>query len=122
MQAFGEFVKNLRIKKRITLREFCREVNLDASNWSKVERGILPPTKSKNVLHEICKALGLKEKSEEWLTIMDLAMIAHIPTELLDEKLMVENLPIFFRTNRGQKPTRQELDELIKMIENDSQE
>jgi transcriptional regulator with XRE-family HTH domain len=116
MKKFGEFIKNLRIEKRITLREFCRLTNIDPSNWSKIERGILPPPKSKEVLNEISRILKIKKASDEWHTIFDLATIAHIPTELLPDQSVVEKLPIFFRTNRGQKPTRKELEELIKII------
>jgi transcriptional regulator with XRE-family HTH domain len=110
--SFGEYVKSMRVKQRITLREFCRLLNVDPSNWSKIERGILTPPKSKNVLIEIAKILNLKEKSEEWYKLIDLAAISHIPVELLESKSIVEKLPIFFRTLRGQKLTRKDWEEL----------
>jgi len=116
---FGDFVKKLRIKNGITLREFCRRTNLDPSNWSKIERGILSPPKSKEVLREIGKALKLQKNSEDWFTLMDLATISHIPTELLVDKSMVEKLPVLFRTIRGEKPSRKELEELIKILKED---
>jgi transcriptional regulator with XRE-family HTH domain len=116
MIKFGDFIKILRIEKGVTLREFCRLTNIDPSNWSKIERGILPPPKSKEVLNEISQALKIKKESDEWHTIFDLATIGHIPTELLSDQSIVEKLPVFFRTNRGQKPTRKELEELIKII------
>lgn len=113
---FGEYVKELRIKKRITLREFCRLNNLDPSNWSKVERGILSPPKSKNVLTAIANSFHLEEGSEEWNTLFDLAAIGHIPRQILTDENIVNKLPIFFRTIRGEKPTERELKELIKLI------
>ena len=116
MLSFGEYVKSLRIEHRITLREFCRLLNVDPSNWSKIERGILTPPKSKDVLIEIAKILNLKEKSEEWYTLVDLATISHLPVELLESKSIVEKLPIFFRTLRGQQPTRKDLEELLKIL------
>ncbi|MBD3337585.1 MAG: helix-turn-helix domain-containing protein [Candidatus Lokiarchaeota archaeon] len=116
MIAFGEFVKQKRLHNRITLREFCRLSGIDPSNWSKIERGILPPPKSKTVLEAIAGILKIKKESEDWYTLMDLAAITHIPKELLNDDSIVEKLPVFFRTLRGQKPTEEELENLIKLI------
>ena len=116
MTNFGEFVKSLRVDKRLTLREFCRITGFDPSNWSKIERGVLQPPKSKMVINKIAKALSLKEKSEEWYTLIDLAAIEHMPKELLTSQSITEKLPVFFRTLRGQKPTREELEKLIQLI------
>jgi transcriptional regulator with XRE-family HTH domain len=116
MITFGEFVKNLRIKKYLTLREFCRIANLDASNWSKIERAIFPPPKSKRVIQEIAKVLNLAENSEDFNTLFDLATIGYIPSELISDQKVIDKLPVFFRTLRGEKPTRKELEGLIKIL------
>ncbi|HDP98046.1 MAG TPA: XRE family transcriptional regulator [bacterium] len=116
MLTFGEFIKQLRHQNRITLREFCRRTGIDPSNWSKIERGILPPPKSRMLLEEIAKILNVKKNSDNWYTLMDLAAITHIPKELLSNQSIVEKLPVFFRTLRGQKPTEEELENLIKLI------
>jgi len=115
MVKFGEYIKNLRIKKRMTLREFCRATEYDPSNWSKIERSILQPPKSKEILNSIADTLCLEKDSEEYSTMLELAALSYIPTELIDSNV-VERLPIFFRTIRGQKPTREELEELIKIL------
>lgn len=117
MKTFGEYIKMLRIEKRITLREFCRSTNIDPSNWSKIERGLMPPPKSKEVLESIRITFGLKSNSEEYTTLKELAVIGHVPVDLLDQKV-VDRLPVFFRTLRGEKPTREELENLIKILEN----
>lgn len=119
MKTFGEFIKSLRVKNRITLREFCRLTKIDPSNWSKIERGVLQPPKSKEVLNEISTILKLDKKGEEYHLLMDLAAISFIPKDLLDDESIVEKLPVFFRTLRGQPPTREELEELIKIIKED---
>ena len=119
MLTFGGFVKDLRIKKTLTLREFCRILHLDPSNWSKIERGLFPPPKSKKVLNELAKVLNLDEGSEDYATLIDLAAIAFIPTELLSDQQVIEKLPIFFRTVRGEKPNREELEELIDLLKNE---
>ncbi len=113
---FGEFVHAARIRKGLTLREFCRITGIDPGNWSKVERGLQAPPKSRAILKEIAKALGLNEGSDEFLTVLELASISFIPTELLNDNSIVEKLPLFFRTLRGEKPSKQELERLIEKI------
>lgn len=115
MTRFGEYIRNLRLGKRITLREFCKRTGFDPSNWSKIERGILQAPKSKKILDIIADVLDLGEESEEYVTLKDLAALSHIPTELVHSSV-VDRLPIFFRTIRGEKPTRNELEEIIKAI------
>ena len=113
---FGSFVKDRRIKKGLTLREFCRKTKLDPSNWSKIERGIFPPPKSRSILEEIALTLGLVRNSQDWHALFDLASISFIPAELLEDKEIINKLPIFFRTVRGEKPTKQELEALLELI------
>ena len=113
---FGTFIKEARIKAGLTLRGFCRIMKADPGNWSKIERGILPPPKSKKVLKEIAATLKLAEDSEDWHALFDLASISFIPPDLLDDHSVVEKLPVFFRTLRGEKPAREELENLIRKI------
>jgi transcriptional regulator with XRE-family HTH domain len=41
---FGEFIKQIRERQRLDLREFCLENGYDPSKWRKTERGVLPPS------------------------------------------------------------------------------
>lgn len=50
---YGEFIKELRAKKEISLREFCKQVEMDASNWSKIERGVLAPPQDEEKLKKL---------------------------------------------------------------------
>lgn len=115
---FGEFVKELRIKKELTLREFCRVNGHDPGNWSKVERGLLYPPESEEILEQWAKQLGLKKGSADWFTFMDLASLTRgkIPNDILDDQKLMESVPLFFRTIRGEKPGTEELKELIRII------
>ena len=38
----GEFIKQIRARQRLGLREFCLKNGYDPSNWSKIEREVLP--------------------------------------------------------------------------------
>ena len=116
MIGFGEYIKNLRTQHRITLREFCRRINYDPSNWSKIERGVLLPPKSKLILESIIETLGVEKNSDEYHTVLELAASSYIPEDLISTPNISEKLPVFFRTLRGQKPTEEELTKLIELL------
>jgi transcriptional regulator with XRE-family HTH domain len=115
MSNFGKFLKDLRVNKAISLREFCRLTGLDPSNWSKVERGILPPPKNRKVVADIATVLMIEKGSEDWNTLFDLAAIGHIPAQLLAGPKMEDRLTIFFRAARGDKaPTPKQMKDMIE--------
>jgi len=114
---FGQILKKLRIKKGLTLRETCRMVNYDPSNWSKIERGRMSPSTDEKTLRKWAKILGISRK-QEIQKFIDKANLAQgiIPKDILSQDNIVNSLPAFFRTIRNKKPTKKEIDQLIKLI------
>jgi transcriptional regulator with XRE-family HTH domain len=115
---FGEFIKERRINKGISLREFCKRIDIDASNWSKVERGLLAPPQDEERLKKIAQVLDIKVNSALLKELKDKANIdaGIIPEDILSDKKVLNSLPVFFRTVRSEKPTPEELDKLIAII------
>jgi transcriptional regulator with XRE-family HTH domain len=115
---FGKFIKERRIEKGITLREFCKLVGTDASNWSKIERGQLAPPKSDRKFKKIAEILGIQVGSDLWIAMKDKAAIdsGNIPSDIQSDEQLVGCLPMFFRTIRSEKPSEEDLDKLIEMI------
>ena len=74
---FGEFVRDRRLARDLTLRDFCRRIGEDPSNWSKVERGILPPPQSIEKLNLIAKVIGIRKGGgKEYMSLLDEAAIS----------------------------------------------
>jgi transcriptional regulator with XRE-family HTH domain len=117
-KAFGEFFKAKRMALGYTLRRFCEENGLDAGNLSRMERGVLPPPQKREKLEEYAKLLKIKEGADDWYQFFDMASVAAgiIPDEVLKDAELVQKLPVFFRTMRGQKLTEAQLNELIEKI------
>jgi transcriptional regulator with XRE-family HTH domain len=113
--SFAVFIREKRIAAGLTLREFCRLVDFDPSNWSKVERGLSTPPQSKAFLERIAIILKIELGSQEYKEMSDLAALSMISEELLESEI-IEQLPIFFRTVRGDPPTEDELKKLITKI------
>lgn len=115
---FGSLVKSLRADRRLGLRQFCIAVDLDPSNWSKVERGLLPPPRDQALLERIAVVLGLSEDTGEWRDLFAYAAIdvGKIPQYILDDRKIMKRLPVFFRMASGRKPTVDDLKRLILLL------
>jgi len=120
LKKFGELLKELRMKRGLSLRDVCKKVNYDPSNWSKIERGLISPPSDGGILGQWADALGLAKESKEYYEFVDLSSIAQgiIPDYILQEKDLVNALPAFFRTVRNEKPTKKEIDDLVNLIKN----
>ncbi len=114
---FGEFLKELRLKNKLSLRSFCIKVNADPGNISKVERGVIAPSFSDERLKHYAEGLGLAEGDEDWFTFFDLAAAEKgiIPKDIRN-KLDVEALPIFFRSMRNEKLDEDAIRSLIEKL------
>lgn len=112
---FGDFAKDRRIAAGLTLRSFCRDAAIDPSNWSKIERGVLPPPDEAGFLARVSDVLRLNP--EERAEFGDLAAIARgqIPVDLRDEEIL-NKMPAFFRAIRGQEYTAEDFEKLLSGV------
>jgi transcriptional regulator with XRE-family HTH domain len=106
-KSFGDFFKQFRKKKKITLREFCIQAQADPANISRMERGAMSTPQDTDILERYASALGIETGSNDWWII---------PKDLMSDSEVVSMLPAFFRTLRGQKPTEEEMRKLIEKI------
>lgn len=118
---FGKFIKEKRVNADLTLREFCRQMGVDASNWSKIEREKLLPPRDEEKLKKIAFILGINKDSQDYNTLFDLASVesGKIPKYIMSNKDLLKILPIFFRTIGSTKPSSDELKELINNMKKD---
>jgi transcriptional regulator with XRE-family HTH domain len=110
---FGKYVKHLRLKQKISLHEFCEHSKYDKGNWSRIERGLLPPPKKKEILKRLAK--NLKLSPDKQMAFFNLAYVSRgeIPPEVMhkvqkDDALFKELL-LFFKGivehyNKEKKP------------------
>ena len=117
-KAFGELFKRLRAERRLTLREFCVRNNYDPGNISRLERGIASPPQSAEKLAEYARALGIDKGSDQEREFIELgqACAGQIPDEIMNDEELVTHLPLFLRTVKGKKLSREKLEKLIEII------
>src|SRR5262249_18628288 len=116
--SFGTLLKELRLRKGMTLREFCLANRIDPGNYSRLERGRFPAPQNEKTLERYAKALGLVRGSDEWLELFDVAAASRgeIPKDLLSDSEVVKKLPVVFRTLRGSPMPSEKMDDFIDEI------
>lgn len=97
---FGEYLKQLRMERRFTLRCFANMIGMDPANYSKVERGKIDMPHEKLRSGKLRDALSLAEGSGEWEQLIELASIERglIPERYLTDSELLNKLPALFRT------------------------
>lgn len=118
LQKFGDILKSLRIKNELSIREACKLTGYDPSNWSKIERGLISPPADEKILNNWGRLFKVKKGALR--QFIDEAQVAQgiIPDDILNRQEMVQLMPAFFRTVRNKKPSKEEIDNLIKLIKN----
>ena len=117
--AFGQYLRDWRMERMVGLREFCKTLDVDSANWSKLERGILAPTENPHTLHKIALGLGLKDKSDEYYRFHSLATAARraILYEMTQpHEASVGVLPFFPSKSDGTRLTKDELTRLVDFL------
>ena len=113
---FGQKLKDLRIAKGVTLRQCSEELNADASNWSKLERGVNPAPKDGDVLEKWAAFFGIT--GDEKQTFFDLAALSRkeIPADMASDATILEALPVFFRARRGAELDDEKLAQFVAEV------
>ncbi len=118
IKTFGSFFHEKRRACGLTLREFCRINNFDAGNISKIERNLLPPPQSKEILTKYANALGIKKGTDDWFEFFDMAAtsVGKIPSDIASDDELMKALPILFRSIRNKELEENKLHDLIETI------
>ncbi len=103
-KTFGAFFRAKRKALGITLREFCRRNGFDAGNVSRLERGIVAPPRSPQLLETYAKALKIERGTLAWDSFFELASTeaGRIPADVLESERDSLKLPAMFRQLRAQ--------------------
>jgi len=116
---FGEIFGRLRRQNsQLSLREFAERFGFDAGTLSKIERGRMSPPKSTEKLAEYANALGISPGGDDWIEFFDQAAAARgeIPNDIMSDDEVAGQLPVLFRTLRGEQVPEEDLKKLLSII------
>lgn len=116
---FGPKLRDIRVRQGLTLRRFCDHAHVDPGNYSKIERGLFAPPGPEKI-EKYLVALGIETGSDEYIDLLDLAAVdrGELPRTMLDDEALLAELPVLFRTLRGDPVDDDQLDKLIDIMRN----
>jgi transcriptional regulator with XRE-family HTH domain len=98
-KTFGAFFRDSRKALGLTLSEFCRRNGFDKGNVSRLERGLVPPPRARELLESYAKALKLESGTVARDRFFELAAAetGRIPADLLVDQQTIQKLPSLYR-------------------------
>lgn len=119
VSAFGTRLREMRLAAGLSLQKFCRQANLDAGNYSRIERGLTRPPRDHRKLEPVRAALGLEPDGDDWtylLTLADLEWGA-LPRRLLTDEQVRPLLPALLQRLAGRRMTEAQVEALVTLIQ-----
>ncbi len=115
---FGEFIKQIRERQRLGLREFCLKTATIPATGARSNAKFCPRRVTRKRSAPGPSNSASTQGSEDWLKFFDYAAVdsGRIPDYVLKDEKLVAQLPVFFRTISGQKPSREDLEKLVELI------
>lgn len=113
---FGDYLREIRLKEKITLREFCKKNEYDSAYISRLENNILLPPDDNKKIKKLLYAYSIREKSEDWDNLQTLASISkrELPKNL--NQRVINFLPAFFRKASKKKVNEKDVKKLVSLI------
>ena len=112
-KSFHELLREKRLARRLTLREFCRRADEDPANFSRIERGLRTPP-SDDVLSRYAKALGLEGEEERHFMTVGAISRRELPKNI-PMSALIEKLPAMLRSIDGGRPTGEQLRNAVEV-------
>jgi len=115
-KTFGQYIRELRLNKNFTLRQFSKLSGYDIGYISRLENEIITAPSEREKLVKLAKSYEVNEESEEYEILKNLADVSNrqIPEEI-DSKIL-NYLPAFFRKASKKNVTSQDVEQLVKLI------
>lgn len=111
---FGQILKEVRINNRLTLRQCSAALGVDASNWSKLERGVNPAPKDIGILENWARFFHLDANARQ--AFFDTAALSRheLPQDIATDARLLQTLPAFFRAVRGNEMDQSQMDQFVQ--------
>ncbi len=117
-QKFGEYLRSLRLERRIGLREFARNVDILPSNYHHIEAGFHKPPQDEAKLTRIILALDIAGDEKEKARFFDLhgKALQAVPLDVAQVIKESDAIPMLLRTIDNRKLSEKEICDLVNYV------
>jgi len=115
---WGEYIRERRLEAGIGLREFASLVGLLPSNYNHMEKGRTSPPQDKARLDQIAEVLDIAPESEDYRTLLDLAVEGKdkLPADVAAFAASNKMVPVLLRTINDKKLSDEEFLALVERV------
>ncbi len=116
---FGEYLREMLMEKRMSLRELSRRSKIDVSNLSKMERGVVYPPQKRQTLIKIASAIELDEQQKQRLIELAALVNGMVPVDLSHVKKN-KAIPLLLRAINNKKLGEEQVEKLARLVEQEN--
>ena len=112
---FGQRIKEMRMSRNISLRQFCRNTGFKPNMWVRIEDCLTYP--NEKILPIVAKGLGISEFDLDYLTLHHEILSDNL--ERIENYNTVEYIKIFLQIlsdNMKKKPSEEQLENFEQML------
>jgi len=114
--SFGEYLRELRIKRDISMRKLAKELKMDVGNLSKIENSKHRPPLKEQFIDEINEILNLTQEEKQKLIDMASHENSEYPRDIKDELKGYNYIPMLLRTISNKKLTDGQIRDLARKL------
>jgi len=115
-QTFGDYLRDLRVQRDISMRTLAKELNMDVGNLSKIENGKMKPPMKERFIEDISDILKLSKDEKEKLIDISSHESGEYPRDIKEMLKEHSYIPVLLRTISNKKLSDEEIRKLIKRL------
>jgi transcriptional regulator with XRE-family HTH domain len=115
-KSFGEFLREIRLKREYSLRKLAKELKMDIGNLSKIENGKLKPPMKEQFIEDISEILELEKSDVEMLIDMASHENGEYPRDIKESLQESNYIPVLLRTISNKKLSDEQIRELTNKL------
>ena len=102
-KSFGDYLRELRIQRDISMRMLAKELNMDVGNLSRIENGKMKPPMKEQFIEDISDVLKLSKNEKEKLIDIASHESGEYPRDIKETLKEHSYIPVLLRTISNKK-------------------
>jgi len=115
-KTFGDYLRELRIIRDVSLRKLAKELKMDVGNLSKIETGRLKPPMKEDFIDDAADILKLKKEEKQHLIDIASHENGEYPRDIKKNLKEHSYIPVLLRTISNKKLSEEKIRELTKKL------
>jgi transcriptional regulator with XRE-family HTH domain len=115
-QTFGDYLRDLRVHRDISMRSLAKELNMDVGNLSKIENGKMKPPMKEQFIEDISDILKLSKGEKEKLIDISSHESGEYPRDIKEMLKDHSYIPVLLRTISNKKLSDEEIRKLTEKL------